>query len=330
MRVVVVAGGPSSEAEVSRASARGVLGALSESGHEACIEELDADLPAAIARVRPEVVFPVTHGTLGEDGCLQGLLEVLGLPYVGSGVLASALSTDKVVAKDVLRVNGVPVARGTHVSRTNAPEGKGDLSRRLERLREELGAFVIKPASGGSAIGVTRVQLADPVDVFRRGLERSFEFDTVAVCEALWSGVEITCGVLESDAGEPEALPPTLIEAQKADFYDFQSKYAIGGSVHHCPAPLARELTEAIQSTAVRAHRALGARDLSRVDFIVADSGDFVVLELNTLPGMTKTSLFPEAAAAAGIAFPELCDRLVRRAAARPSRLVPFSMPMPV
>jgi D-alanine-D-alanine ligase len=259
---------------------------------------------------------------LGEDGCLQGLLEIMGLPYVGSGPRASALAAHKPSAKVLFQAAGLPLARGVLVERS---EGASDAARRVAR---ELGlSVVLKPASGGSAIGVVRLPAAGVSDL-ERGLERVFELDDVLV-ECFHSGREVTCGVLETDAGTA-ALPPTLIEAQASDWYDFRSRYQAGGSTHTCPAPLGDEIVAEVQSIAVAAHRALGARDLSRVDFVVEPSGAVLLLEVNTLPGMTQTSNFPEAAAVSGVPFPELCAMLCRRAWRRPRRVTPTVMNMPV
>ncbi len=327
MRVAIIAGGPSSEAEVSRASARGVAGALHDAGHEATTWELDARLSAELVALGPDVVFPVTHGALGEDGCLQGLLEVLDLPYVGSGVLASALAADKNAAKVAFAANGLPLAASVVLDRVPAEDVLGDT---LVELRSELGgSFVVKPRGGGSAIGVSILGAEATPAALGEALRAVLEIDGAALLETFWEGLEVTCGVLEAEGGEPSALPPTLIRARAAGWYDFRSKYGSGGSEHLCPAPLPAVVLERIQQTAVAAHRALGARDLSRTDFIVSESGEFIVLELNSLPGMTRTSLFPEAAAAQGIAFSALCDRLVRRAAARPRPRHLAGVPLP-
>lgn len=328
MRVALIAGGPSTEAEVSRTSARGVARALVEGGHEPHVLELDGDVAGALKALAPEVVFPVTHGALGEDGCLQGLLEVLDLPYVGSGVLASALCADKAQAKRMLAAYGVPLLSSTTLA--SAPRSAAEAERELSRLRAELGgAFVVKPVGGGSAIGVTIVSASDDAAVFQKAVEASLALDPTALVEKFHAGSEVTCGVLEDEHGVPRALPPTLIRAKKAGFYDFTSKYGTGGSEHACPAPFDAALTRRIQEAAVLAHQAVGARDLSRVDFVVPDAGDFVVLEVNTLPGMTGTSLFPEAAGVTGISFPALCEHLLRRALSRPRRKHVEGVPMP-
>ena len=327
LRVAVVCGGPSSEAEVSRTSAAGVMRALSTKGHEAVAVELEATLGQRLSEARFDVVFPVTHGPLGEDGCLQGLLEVLGLPYVGSGVLASALAMSKPHAKAQFRSVGLPVA-------PDAVVGAGeDLRVMARRARSQLGpAVVVKPAASGSALGVSRVAASDPDDALVLALERALESGSYALVERFVVGQEVTCGVLEDDEGRPRALPPTLILPRASDWYDFRSRYADGGSEHRCPAPFSSILTQSVQRVAVEAHAALGARDLSRVDFVVGDGDDeqaLTLLELNTLPGMTATSNFPEAAAVSGVPFVELCDRLVRRAHARPARRPPSVEPMP-
>lgn len=322
--VAVVCGGPSSEAGVSRASAAGVEQALRAAGHRVEVLELDGSLASRLAAGGYEVVFPAVHGAFGEDGCLQGLLEIQGLPYVGSGVLASALAMSKPHAKVYLGRAGLPLARGVVVSSGEAPL----LAAR--RARAEVGAaVVVKPGGGGSAIGVEPVLSDAPDEALAAALGRALALDASVLVEEFRVGKEVTCAVLEED-GAPRALPPTLILPKASGWYDFQSKYAAGGSVHQCPAPFAPELVARVQAAAVSAHVCLGCRDLSRVDFVVDDeSGSFCVLEVNTLPGMTATSLFPEAAAAAGIPFPELCDRLVRRAHARGRTAHQIGVPMP-
>jgi len=327
LSVAVIWGGPSSEAAVSRVSSEAVRAALETGGHRANSVELDAGICDRLAHTRPDVVFPVTHGPLGEDGCLQGLLEVQGFAYVGSGVLASGLAASKPHAKIHFRAAGLPVAPEAIVLR-------GDESAALAaELRGTLGrAVVVKPAAGGSAIGVSRVKASDPDSVLRAALDAALRVDRAALVEQFVEGREVTCAVLDDDAGVPQALPPTLIEPLAADWYDFTSRYGTGGSRHHCPPPFEPALTRRIQEVAVGAFRALGCRDLARVDFVVSDAeplSAITLLEVNTLPGMTATSLFPEAAGVAGIGFVELCTALVRRAYARVRLRVPSVVPMP-
>ena len=325
--VAVIAGGPSSEAEVSRTSARAVGQALEKAGHRVSVLELDRELPRRLSAGTIDVVFPVTHGPLGEDGCLQGLLEVLDLPYVGAGVLASALAASKPHAKALFRQAGLPVAPEAVVVRGE------DVAARLDALRAEIGpAVVVKPAAGGSAIGVSRIGADRDTSELAEAIERAHGVDRVALVERFVAGREVTCGVLEDGYGRPQALPPTLILSKAADWYDFTSRYAAGGSEHQCPAPLGDALTAKVSEIAVAAHRALGVRDLCRVDFVVGEGKPeeaVVLLEVNTLPGMTATSLFPEAAGVSGVDFVTLCDRLVHQAQRRPRREIPDALPMP-
>ena len=308
--VAVVQGGPSAEAEVSRASAAGVAKGLTDAGHHVVRLELDAFLAESIRSGGFDVVFPVVHGAVGEDGSLQGLLEVLGVPYVGSGVLASAMAMDKRVARMAFAAEGLPIAKGIAVAR-----GSTTARDAAERARREVGGrVVVKPSSSGSAIGAARFAEDASVEDVARAVEAAWELADAVIVEHFARGREVTCGVL--DVGEARALPPTEIKAPSDAFYTYEARYAPGRSVHFCPAPLGDALVARVQEVALVAHRALGCRDLSRVDFIVGDDGSDVVtlLEVNTLPGFTATSLYPEAAAVSGIPMPELVAHLVRHA----------------
>jgi D-alanine-D-alanine ligase len=324
LTVAVVQGGPSTEAEVSRASAAGVAEALRDAGHRAVRLELDAFLGESLRTGGYDVVFPVAHGAVGEDGSLQGLLEVLELPYVGSDVLSSALAMHKRIARTLFESAGLPVARGIVVAR-------GDAACAAERARREVGAgLVVKPSSHGSAIGVARLDAeATALDV-ARAIEAVWVIDEFALVEHFARGREVTCGVLVLEA--PHALPPTEIFSPHDPFYNYEARYAPGRSTHVCPAELAVHVTEQVQALAVRAHATLGCRDLSRIDFVVGDHGApdrLTLLECNTAPGMTSTSLFPEAAAAFGLPMAALCDGLVRRAFSRgpAARIAPRALP---
>jgi D-alanine-D-alanine ligase len=324
LSVAVVQGGPSTEAEVSRASARGVARALEEAGHHVVRLELDPFLPESLRTGGYDVVFPVVHGAVGEGGALQGLLEVLELPYVGSGVLASALAMHKRVARVVFAHAGLPVAKGVAVER-------GDARAAAERVLREVGTpLVVKPSSHGSAIGVERVAPGASLDEVARALEAVWMLDDFAVVEHFARGREVTCGVLERP--HPEALPPTEILSPSDPFYTYQARYTPGRSVHVCPVEVPAAVVSRIQQVAVAAHVALGCRDLSRVDFVVGD-GDaadvLTLLEVNTLPGMTSTSLYPEAAAVHGLPMPRWCDGLVVRAHARGPTKRQKPLPLP-
>ena len=342
LSVAVVQGGPSAEAEVSRASARAVADALKEAGHAVVRVELDGYLAESIRTGGYDVVFPAVHGAVGEDGALQGLLEVLDVPYVGSRVLPSALAMDKRSARRVFAEAGLPIARGLAAVR-----GVATSLAVAERARRDIGArLVVKPAASGSAIGVARLDASATDADVAAAIDAAWALDDVAIVEHFARGREVTCGVL--DAGDAlerpldrmhdrkslgaRAFPPTEILTPSDAFYTYQARYAPGRSVHQCPAALDASVTARVQAIAVAAHEALGCRDLSRADFVVGDDDDasaITLLEVNTMPGFTGTSLYPEAAAAAGLSFPALCDALVRSAHTRGTIRRNAPLPLP-
>lgn len=318
-KVAVIQGGPSSEAEVSRVSARAVAGALSDAGHTPTLLEIGRALPGELAHGTFDVVFPVVHGALGEDGCLQGLLEILELPYVGSGVLASATAMDKHRSKQLFRQDGLPLADDILARRGDDPLATAG------RARAVLGrGVVVKPITQGSALGVAVLSAAHTDEDVAQALETAFQFDELVLIEARIEGREVTCGVTDVPAlGGVRALPPTEIVPEGATFYDFRAKYGAGGSRHVCPAELPDGVSDKVQAIAVAAHRLLGCRDLSRADFIVGTGpheGRLVLLEVNTMPGMTATSLYPEAMDRVGVSFRQMCDELIKAALARGGR----------
>jgi D-alanine-D-alanine ligase len=321
LSVAVVQGGPSTEAEVSRASAATVAKGLADAGHAVVRLELDAFVAESLRTGAFDVVFPITHGAVGEDGALQGLLEVLELPYVGSNVLASALAMDKRLARRVFALDGLPVARGMAAEKPAGADAAVASADVAAHARREIGArLVVKPSTSGSAIGVTRIESSAPDAEVAAAIAATWALGDVAIVEHFAKGREVTCGVLDVDDAGAKALPPTEILSPSDAFYTYEARYAPGRSRHVCPAALPPGVSERVQAVAVAAHRALGCRDLSRVDFVVGDDGDpsaVVLLEVNTLPGFTATSLFPEAAGIAGIPLATLCDALVRRAHAR-------------
>jgi D-alanine-D-alanine ligase len=310
LKVALIAGGAAAEAEVSHASARGVRDALQATWTEVTVLELDATLGARLVAGGYDVIFPVLHGPVGEDGTIQGFLEILGLPYVGSGVLASAVGMNKIVAKQVFRGRGLPVAQDVVVDRGEALESA------VERIATALPReVVIKPCGQGSSIGVSFASTREEVGA---GLRRALEYGDGALVEERVAGKEITAAVLERP--EPEALVAIEVRTPPGSWYDYEHRYTPGLSEHVIPAELPAEQTRRVLELAVAAHRALGCRDLSRVDFVVPAAGEPVLLEVNTLPGMTATSLFPDAARAVGLPFPELVKQLVLRAWGRQSR----------
>jgi D-alanine-D-alanine ligase len=326
--IAIVQGGPASEAEVSRASAASVAKALEQAGHRVVRLELDAFLADSIRTGGYDVVYPVVHGAVGEDGSLQGLLEVLDMPYVGSGVLASALAMNKRTAKILFGEAGLPIAKSIAAKR-----GVRSAAEEAERAIAELGnKVVVKPCSNGSAIGVARLSGGVSAVEMTRAIEAAWEVDEVALVEVFVQGREVTCGVYE--LRDPAWLPPTEVRAPNDAFYTYQARYAAGRSEHLCPAPLGDALTRRVQEVAVAAHRALGCRDLSRVDFVVPEGAgsngvDVTLLEVNTLPGFTDTSLYPEAAKVAGLAMPELCSSFVEAAMRRGPPRRNAALPLP-
>jgi len=308
-KIAVLMGGPSAEAEVSRASAREVAQALAQAGHDATRVELDADCAGTLLDMAPDVVFPALHGPPGEDGTVQGFLELLGLPYVGSGVHGSAVAMDKSLAKACFRRVGLPVAAEVIV------DADADLDEAAASIVANMGdRVVIKPLRQGSALGTTRMPNGGDVG---DALAEALRYGHGALVEPYVLGREITVGVLDLHGEGARATPVIEIRTATDEWYDYTNRYTPGKSEHVIPAPLPEPVLDDLQRIAVRAHRVLGLRDLSRADFLVTDSDGIVLLEVNTLPGMTPTSLFPDGAAAIGLDFPALTDALVRSAVAR-------------
>jgi D-alanine-D-alanine ligase len=306
-RVAVVCGGPSAEAAVSRISGRGVADALRLTYSNVVLLELNAEIGDALRTNETDVVFPVLHGPPGEDGTFQGFLETLGMPYVGSDVHGSACAMDKIVAKHLFRAAGLPVARDIIVQRA------AGVVAGVERVMERLGVrVVVKPSRQGSALGV---HFASERAELEAALKEAFSYDEQVLVEECVEGREITVGILERD--EPEAFPVLEVRTPTGTWYDFEHRYSDGLSEHLVPSPLPDSQYERTQTLAIRAHTALGCRDLSRVDFVVPDVGEPVILEVNTLPGMTPTSLYPDAARAAGLSFDALVAFLAERARSR-------------
>ncbi len=307
LKIAVINGGDSAEAEVSRSSARGVIAALKENFSLVNSIELDVNIASTLSTFSPDVVFPILHGPPGEDGTLQGFLEILGYPYVGSDVHSSALAMDKIAAKQVFREADLPVADQCVIRREAA------IADSVARITGQLGeSVVVKPASQGSAIGVT---LIDNVNKLHDALVAAFEYDHRLLIEERIRGREITVGVIDTVDGT-QPFPVIEITTPEGSWYDFEHRYTEGWSEHIMPADLPQQMTEELQRIAVAAHQSLGCRDLSRADFVVTDK-DIYLLEVNTLPGMTPTSLYPDGAKGYGLDFPDLCKCLVLRAANR-------------
>ncbi|MGQ9531805.1 MAG: D-alanine--D-alanine ligase [Desulfotomaculales bacterium] len=304
VKIGVLLGGRSAEREVSLRTGEAIYRALINRGYDAVKIDAGPDLPQQLKEQGIELAFIALHGRYGEDGTVQGLLEVLGIPYTGSGVLASALAMNKIYTKKILLAEGLPTAPFVTVRRNSEPAER--LARQvLESLPVPL---VVKPAREGSTIGVTIVRGEDALPV---ALEEAFRYDQEVLVEKFIPGTEVTASVLGNR--DPVALP--LIEIVSATgFYDYRAKYTPGMSDHIIPPRLSEQVQQHVKDIAVRTYRALGCRGLARVDLMVDARGQPYVLEVNTIPGMTATSLFPDAARAAGIAFDELVERLVHLA----------------
>ena len=285
-RVGVLMGGTSAEREISLRSGQAVLRALQASGIDAVGIDLKQAWPAAIAEACIDVAFIALHGTLGEDGCVQGMLEIMGIPYTGSGVTASAVCMHKQLCKQVLNHAGLKTPTDIAIG------GQGPARYPV----------ILKPVAEGSSVGLHR--LASAADWQALGIEDAAQW----MAEMPVSGVEIAVSVLDG-----RALPVVEV-APKSGVYDFSSKYTAGATEYFCPARLPAETLRYCMQRAEAAVAATGCSGAPRVDMIVADGGEPFILEINTIPGMTETSLLPKSAAAAGIDFDELCRRILSSA----------------
>lgn len=300
--IAMLMGGWSSEREISLRSGEACAAALEGEGFKVTRLDVGRDVASKLAALRPDVCFNALHGRFGEDGCIQGLLEVLGIPYTHSGVLASALAMHKERAKAVLREAGVPVAQSLVLPRAEAAKAHAMKP-----------PYVIKPPAEGSSVGVfiVREDQAHPPQELHSA---EWTLGEEVMVERFIPGRELTCAIMGNEAlGVIEILP-----AEGLAFYDYTSKYAPGGSIHVLPAALSPNVYQFVQKLSLAAHRALGCRGVSRADFRYDDrpdgSGELICLEVNTQPGMTGTSLVPELAAYAGRSFGELVRWMVEDA----------------
>ncbi len=306
LKVALLSGGISAEREVSLNSGKMVANALDESRYDVVRYDPRDDLKNLVEDApNIDVALIIMHGRFGEDGTIQGLLDLLGVPYLGSGVLGSALGMDKVRSKYLYEKAGLPVSPYRVVYKS---QGIEEITRLL-KAHPGL-PCVVKPAHEGSSIGLSIVREEDQLAA---ALKRAFEYDSELLVERYIEGTEITCGVLGND--ETTALPLVeIIPGEDYEFFDYEAKYKPGATKEICPARVSEEITARAQDYGMRAHKALCCRGLSRTDMIVAKDGNIYVLETNTIPGMTATSLYPQAGAAFGLEFPKLLDRLIELA----------------
>jgi D-alanine-D-alanine ligase len=300
-KIAVVMGGTSAEREISIQTGSGVLRALQELGYDAQSLDYDTRFIDAIREIDPDVVFVALHGPGGEDGQIQGILDYLAIPYQGSGVEACALAMDKHLTKKLCAAEGLPTAAWDlfDLSGGTLPLLPGSLDLPL----------VIKPRFEGSSAGVNIVRTHEQ---WTQAMIDTAQKYPEILAEEFIAGREFTCGVL----GE-EALPVVEIVPNRDEFYTYDAKYAAGGSTHIVPARIDDDLAARLQMLALSVHRLVGLRDYSRTDFIVSKEGRPYILEINTLPGLTPTSILPDASAAIGISYQALVDRLVGYALSR-------------
>lgn len=289
LNITVMLGGPSAEREVSLASGVAVAAALTSRGHK--VFELDPKKPTWRLASGTEVVFLALHGTYGEDGTVQAELDKIQIPYTGCDAESSRIAFDKVLTKERCVAAGVPTARSLVLETAKTPWPMGWNP-----------PMVIKPVRQGSSVGL---QFVERVEEWPVALAESLRHDTQVLVEEKIIGRECTVGILDD-----KALP--IVEVRpKAGVYDYRTKYSVGSTEYFCPAPFDEATTQRVQEAALCAFRAIGGRDYARVDVMVRADGRPVMLEVNTLPGMTETSLLPKAAAAAGIGYAELCEQMV-------------------
>ena len=316
-RVAVLKGGSSLERQVSLRSGGRVEDALERLGHDVEAIDVGSDLIERLRRSRADVAFIAMHGRDGEDGTVQELLEILGMPYTGSGVLGCARTIDKVLAKHLCLEAGIPTPEffsfnETAFDRLGAAETLPAIEERLDF------PIVVKPASGGSALGVKFARAARDVP---SALVAAFSYDSRVVLERHVHGPDLAVSIVEGRDG-PQALPIVEAVPRDEDFYDFEARYEIGRTDFVCPADLPAATTERAHEIALATYRLLGLEGFGRVDLMVEEStGELYVLEANAIPGLTETSLLPQAAEAAGIDFDRLVDRILALALERGPRI---------
>ncbi|RJQ32161.1 MAG: D-alanine--D-alanine ligase [Actinobacteria bacterium] len=306
-KIAVLMGGRSLERDVSLKSGHRVSDALEKKGHKVARLDVDKKLVGRLKKERPDLVYIALHGKFGEDGTVQELLEILGIPYTGPGVYSSILGFDKVLSKETFLAEGIPTA-DFYVLSTAAIQEMG-ASDALPGIIKKIGLpVVVKPARQGSALGI---KIAHKEAELKKAIIGALNYDHKIIIEKFIKGTEISVSILGNK--KLKALPVVEIVPKK-EFFDFASMYTMGKTDYYIPARLDAKLTKKVQDIALKVHKILQCRDVSRVDMIVDRKKNPQVLEINTSPGMTETSLLPMAAEAAGMSFEDLVDRIVKLA----------------
>ncbi|WP_030750688.1 D-alanine--D-alanine ligase family protein [Streptomyces griseus] len=302
-------------AQLAESETGGVVLPVDPASREVVLHE-PGSLPQALGEV--DVVFPVLHGPYGEDGTLQGLLELSGIPYVGAGVLASAVGQDKEYMKRVFVSYGLPVGPYEVIRPREWDRNPAEARKKIVEFAADHGwPLFVKPARGGSSVGITKV---DDLSGLDEAVEEARRHDPKIIVEALLRGREIECGVLEFEDGPRASVPAEIPPVTDHDFYDFEAKY-IDSASGLVPAPIGDEATAEVQRLAVAAYEAVSCEGLVRADFFLTEDGDFVINEINTMPGFTPISMYPRMWQESGVSYPELVDRLVQAALTRSTGL---------
>jgi D-alanine-D-alanine ligase len=328
--ITILAGGPSAEHEVSLATGKVIFNTLDRNKYIPRLVTITKNkkwifLPIntkkgsliletgqALDRLKSEnidVIFIALHGTFGEDGTIQAFLELVDIPYTGSGILASALAMDKIKSSELFSLGGLNIPKYINFTHKQWSKNKRLI---IKELKKKISyPVVVKPSNSGSSVGITIVKNIKGID---KAVQSSFSYTNNIMIQKYISGIEVTCAVLDEDKDiEPIALPPTQIIPKTSKFFDYQAKYTPGASKEITPPNLPTNIINTIQSIAIKTHKTIGCAGMSRTDMIVSKNKIYV-LEINTIPGMTETSLYPQAAKAIGITFPKLLDKIIQTA----------------
>ena len=298
MKIVILAGGDSSEREISLKSGKEVFNALKKKGHELfLLDPVEENFCEKILKIKPDCVFIALHGGKGEGGIIQGFLETLNIPYTGSDTLSSAICLNKLISKKILKFHKIPTPDFIVVDKSFSPE----------KIPFKY-PVVVKPASQGSTIGI---KIVEKESELYKAIKEAFNYDNEVFIEKYIDGKEVTVSIIGNE--NPKVMP--IIEIiTPTGFYDYKAKYTPGGSIHKIPPDLPENVIKKVEDVAIKAYKAVKCSGFARIEIIVSKKGTPYILDINTIPGLTKTSLFPDSAKAAGIPFEELCEKIINLA----------------